>query len=266
MRGGRRLAPILEAVAARAAERRRERSVADLRRELEVDPERGRAFVDALRTPELSFIAECKRKAPSAGELSGEVDLGERVRAYARGGAAALSILTERDHFAGDLADLRAAPEVELPRLRKDFVLDEGMVLESAVAGASALLLIAACLEPARLVELRELAGECGLAVLLEVHEAEELDAAIAARPDAIGVNARDLTTFAIDLARGEALLPRIPAAFLRVAESGLHTLEDLRRARAAGADAVLVGTSLMRSGAPERQLSEWRSALSAGR
>lgn len=140
------------------------------------------------------------------------------------------------------------------------------MVLESAIAGASAVLLIAACLEPTRLVELRALAGECGLAVLLEIHEVGELDAALAARPEAVGVNARDLATFEVDLARCAALLPRIPADFLRVAESGLHTLEDVRRARATGADAVLIGTSLMRSGDPERQLSEWRCALAAWR
>ena len=262
MRPGPRLAPILEAVRRRAAERRANQSLADLRRELVPDPARRLRFVEALRGPGFAFIAECKRRAPSAGELSTEVDLAARIRSYAKGGAAALSILTEEDHFSGSLADLAAAPEVTIPRLRKDFVLDEGMVLESCAAGADAILLIAACLEPAQLRGLRELAGECGLAVLLEIHEPDELAPAVAAKPEAIGVNARDLTTFEIDLARTEELLPRIPDHFLRVAESGLSTIEDLRRVRRAGADAALVGTSLMRAADPGQLLAEWLEAI----
>jgi indole-3-glycerol phosphate synthase len=262
VRVSRKLKPIIEAVTQRSAERRAECSLADLRRELEVDPARRKAFVEALDTPSLEFIAECKRKAPSTGELSVEVDLGARIRAYSRGGAAVLSILTEGDFFGGDLADLRSAPEVTTPRLRKDFVIDEGMVLESAIAGAHAILLIAACLEAEQLRELRELAAECGLGVLLEIHEPAELEAALAAEPDAIGVNSRDLTTFDIDLARAEELLPRIPPALIRVAESGLHTIDDLRRVRNAGADAVLIGTSLMRSENPGSQLAQWKNDL----
>lgn len=262
MKPGPRLAPILEAVARRSKERRAEKSLADLRRELEPDPTRRQRFVEALGGSRLAFIAECKRRAPSAGELSKEVDLAERIRAYAKGGAAALSILTEQDHFSGSLTDLAAAPEIPLPRLRKDFVLDEGMVLESCAAGADAILLIAACLEPAHLRDLRELAEECGLGVLLEIHEPDELLPAIAAKPDAMGVNARDLSTFEIDLARTEKLLPQIPEEFVRVAESGLHTIDDLRRVRRAGADVALVGTSLMRAADPSVQLAQWLEAL----
>jgi len=262
MKPGPRLTPILEAVRRRSAERRAGQTLADLRRELEPDPARRRRFVDALGGPDFAFIAECKRRAPSAGELSTEVDLAARIRAYAKGGAAALSILTEADHFSGSLVDLAAAPEVSLPRLRKDFVLDEGMVLESCACGADAILLIAACLEPAHLRDLRELAEQCGLGVLLEIHDPDELAPAVAAKPDAIGVNARDLTTFEIDLARTEELLPEIPGTVIRVAESGLSTIEDLRRVRRAGADAALVGTSLMRAADPGQQLADWLEAL----
>jgi len=262
VRVGERLRPILEAVTARSAERRARKSLADLRAELEVEPARRAAFADALSAPGLAFIAECKRRAPSAGELSQEASLDERITAYERGGAAALSILTEEDHFQGSLADLRAAPAVGLPRLRKDFLLDEGMVLEAQLAGASAVLLIAACLEPARLAELREVAREAGLGVLIEVHDAEELELAATHAPEALGVNARDLRSFEVDLGVSLDLLPRMPEGVARVAESGLATLADLERVRAAGADAALVGTALMRSADPEATLRQWREAL----
>jgi len=262
MSTGTRLDPILASVREHAARRRRERSVADLRAELEPDPERRRRFVSALSRDRLAFIAECKRRSPSAGELSGEVDLLERARAYARGGADAVSVLTERDHFGGSPEDLARVAPAGLPRLRKDFVLDEGMVLESVAMGADAVLLLAVCLEGGLLAELRALARECGLAVLVEVHAADEIERAIATGPDCIGVNARDLTTFEVDLGTVVENLPRIPASCVRVAESGLRTVEDLRRVRAAGADAVLVGEALMRAGTPGETLRAWKEAL----
>jgi indole-3-glycerol phosphate synthase len=262
MSAGERLRPILAAVAERARLRRAHRSLSDLRAELEVDPRRARAFARALGGPELAFIAECKRRAPSAGLLSTEAGLDERIRTYARGGAAALSILTEADHFDGSLDDLRAAPEVALPRLCKDFLLDEAMLLEAQLAGASAVLLIVAGLEPGQLDQLREVARAAGLGVLIEVHDERELELAAPLAPEALGVNARDLSTFAIDLAVTERLLPLIPAGCLRVAESGLHDVDDLRRVRAAGADAALVGTALMRSADAAATLCEWRRAL----
>ena len=257
-----RLAPILKAVAERSAKRRLTRSLASLRADLEPDPSRVEAFVQALRRPGLALIAECKRKAPSSGALSAEVQLDERIRQYATGGADVLSILTEQDHFGGTLDDLAAAPEVELPRLRKDFVLDEAMLLEAQLAGAEAVLLIAACLQPTQLAELRDQAREAGIAVLLEVHDEAELELAVPLAPDALGVNARNLTTFEIDLAVSEALLPRVPAHLLRVAESGMHCLDDLKRMQRAGADAALVGTALMKSPDPSATLRSWRAAL----
>lgn len=259
-----RLKPILAAVAERAAERRKTTSLADLRSTLQADATRRQAFIDALSGPGLAFIAECKRRAPSSGELSTETALDERIRAYAAGGASALSILTEQDFFDGSLADLRAAPEVTIPRLRKDFLIDEAMVLEAQHAGASAVLLIAACLEPAHMADLREIAREAGLGVLIEVHDEQELEIAAPLAPEALGVNARNLTTFEIDLEVTIGLLPQIPTTCIRVAESGLHDLDDLRRVRAAGADAALIGTALMRSDDPGATLREWKAAFDA--
>lgn len=262
MTTGTRLDPILVSVRERAAVRRRERSVADLRAELEPDPARRERFVSALSGEGLRFIAECKRRSPSAGALSGETDLLQRADAYARGGADALSVLTEHDHFGGSLDDLGRVAASGLPRLRKDFVLDEGMLLESVHAGADAVLLLVVCLSAGQLGELRALAAECGLAVLVEVHHARELERAVAVEPDCLGVNARDLTTFEVDLGTVVARLPQVPERFVRVAESGLREIGDLRRVRAAGADAVLVGEALMRSADPGALLRDWKEGL----
>ncbi len=261
-----RLRPLVAAVAARAAARRRHQPVAALRRKVRADPGRRRRFLGALGQPGLRVIAECKRRSPVAGLLArnpGE-DLLPRARDYARGGAAALSVLTEEDHFLGSLDDLERLTPAGLPRLRKDFLLDEGMVLESALAGCEAVLLLAVCLEDAALAELRVLAGELGLAVLLEVHDETELERALAVAPDCLGVNARDLGSFRVDLGVVERLLPRVPAGLLRVAESGIRGPAELRRVRAAGADAVLVGEALMRSADPAATLQGWREAVDA--
>lgn len=253
-RTGTRLDPILEAVAERAAAREPVRVHA---------PAQGRLrFQEALGGAELSFIAECKRRAPSTGELSQETDLEERAHQYARGGAAALSILTEADHFGGGPLDLAAVAGTGLPRLRKDFTLSLQMVEESVPMGADAILLIVGCLEDELLRDLAVAARERGLFALVEVHDEEELERALRLEPDAIGVNARDLRDFSIDLATVERLLPRIPSGILRVAESGLHDVDDLQRVRAVGADAALVGTALMRSPDPARLLREWGEAL----
>ncbi len=261
-----RLGPIVHDVARRAAARRAERPLDVLRREVQPQPARRRRFLDALLAgPGPGVIAECKRRSPSAGDLAPGVDLAERAAAYARGGASCLSVLTEEDHFAGSLADLRAVGTT-LPRLRKDFLLDEGMVLESAAAGADAVLLLACVLDDARLAELRVLAGELGLAVLLEVHDEVELDRALAVSPDLLGVNARDLTTFRVDPARAAELLARVPSEVPAVAESGIRSAADVRRAAAAGARALLVGETLMRAVRPDTVLRGWRSQFAPPR
>ena len=262
---GTRLDPILERVRERAADRRLMLSVADLRKELEPDPSRGARFVEAIAGPELAIIAEYKCSSPSAGAIRGDGGgVAARVAEYAAGGADALSILTERDHFDGSPGDLAAAAAAPLPRLRKDFLLDEGMVLESVAWGADAVLLMAVCLPDPLLAELREVACEAGLAVLLEVHDEAELERAAAVDPDVLGVNARDLKTFEVDLATVERLVPLVPAGMLSIAESGVRGLPELRRVACAGASGALVGEALMRSDSPADTLRAWKEGLRA--
>jgi indole-3-glycerol phosphate synthase len=257
-----RLDPILRDVRVRLAERRSQLPLAQLRGMVKRDESRGRRFMGALRTGSLAIIAECKRASPSAGPLSGEIDWRLRATQYARGGAAALSVLTEYDHFHGAPEHLGEVRASGLPLLRKDFVLDESMVLESALWGADAVLLLPVALGGALLAELFAVAQQVGLAALVEVHDDAELERALALEPDLIGVNARDLTTFDVDLATVEHLLPRIPNWITRVAESGLRDERDLKRVRAAGADAALVGEALMRSTDPRALLAHWKAVV----
>ena len=257
-----RLDPIVADVRRRAEERRRAQPLAELRNRVRADESRRKRFVSAFRNGELGFIAELKRRSPSAGAIGAAGP--ELARAYRDGGAAALSVLTEADHFGGSLEDLAAVDFTGLPRLRKDFLLDEGMLLESAQHGADAVLLLAAILEPRSLRDLRERARDLGLAVLLEVHDERELDLALPLDPDLLGVNARDLRTFEVDLSTVERLLPLVPADAsgpVRVAESGIRTIADVRRVRLAGADAALVGEALVRDGDPAATLRAWKEA-----
>jgi indole-3-glycerol phosphate synthase len=191
--------------------------------------------------------------------------LSKRAEAYARGGARAISVLTEEDHFQGSPEDLRAVAGSGLPRLRKDFLLDEAMVLESVSMGADAVLLMACCLPGEQLRELREVARRAGLVVLLEIHDEAELERALAVEPDCLGVNARDLRTFEVDLPKALQLIRRVATMEshpLLVAESGILGPEQLQQAADAGADAVLIGESLMREEAPDRALAEWLEVL----
>ncbi|HEX9792993.1 MAG TPA: indole-3-glycerol phosphate synthase TrpC [Planctomycetota bacterium] len=263
MKTGTRLDAILEDVRRRAAARRGARTLGDLRAAARPDPAKRARFLQALAGPELGVIAECKRRSPSAGMLDEQADLLPRARAYAEGGANALSVLTESDHFHGAPADLERVEAAGLPRLRKDFLLDEGMLLESAAMACEAVLLLAVCLPGGMLGEMRALAGELGLAVLMEVHDEAELARAMDTSPDLLGVNARDLRTFEVDLATVERLLPLAPAGPRKVAESGIRTRADVMRVRAAGADAVLVGEALMRAGDPAGTLRAWRAGES---
>jgi indole-3-glycerol phosphate synthase len=210
-----------------------------------------RPFADVLRRgPGISLIAEHKRRSPSAGIIRSDLELEDVVVAYERGGAAALSVLTEGPSFGGSLDDLRAAREATgLPVLRKDFIVDPYQVDESFAAGADAILLIVAALGESELRELHDDARARGLAVLVEVHDADELAAAVAIGAEVIGVNNRDLTTLTVDVERTFELLPSIPEGTVVVAESGLSRRDQLDRLGEAGVDAVLIGEALMRSG-----------------
>ena len=220
-----------------------------------------RRFRDALSGPDIGVIAEFKRRSPSAGALRERPDLAEVVGAYARGGAVALSILTEGPNFEGALEDLHAARAAcELPLLRKDFIVDSYQLSEALIAGADAVLLIVAALETRELAALHDAARALGLDVLVEVHDRGELHRALEIGAEIVGVNNRDLRDFSVDLARTEALLGEIPRGVTVVSESGIARAEQLRRLHERGVDAVLVGESLMRSADPAAALAALRS------
>ncbi len=219
-----------------------------------------RRLHDALTRPGISVIAEFKRRSPSAGKLSDCPNLKEIVNAYERGGASALSILTEGPNFEGSLEDLCAAREVSnLPLLRKDFILDEYQLQEALAAGADAVLLIVAALERGELAVLHDSARVMGLDVLVEVHDREELHVALSLGADMIGINNRDLRDFSVDVERTERLMDEVPAGVAVVSESGIAVAEQLQRLKALGVQAVLVGESLMRSEDPEAALRTLR-------
>jgi indole-3-glycerol phosphate synthase len=209
-----------------------------------------RPFAEALaQGPGLSVIAEHKRRSPSAGVIRDDLRLEDVVAAYERGGASALSILTETTSFGGSLDDLRAARAAAgLPILRKDFIVDPYQLTEAAAAGADAVLLIVAALERSSLEALHARARELGLAALVEIHDAQELDIALQAGAEIIGINNRDLTTLQVDIGTTLELAPTIPAGRTIVAESGFTSRAQLDELGHAGVDAVLVGEALMRA------------------
>jgi indole-3-glycerol phosphate synthase len=218
-----------------------------------------RPFSEALTLPGISVIAEHKRRSPSAGEIRAGATVTEIVEAYERGGAVALSILTEQRHFGGSLDDLREALSASaLPILRKDFIVDPYQVYESAVAGADAILLIVAALRDDDLGLLYSEAGSLDLDVLVEVHDEEELERALeVVDADVIGINNRDLVDFSVDVERTYELLSDVPAGKTVVSESGFDTREQLDDLERVGVDAVLIGEALMRAPDVEAATSE---------
>jgi len=201
----------------------------------------------------VTVIGEIKRRSPSAGAIAPGLDPARHARAYIAGGARAISVLTDELHFGGtleDLRDVRAA--VGVPVLRKDFIIDPVQLFESRAAGASAILLIVRALDAEQLGELSAVAAGLGLARLVEVHTADELEQAASLAPEAIGVNSRDLATFAVSPEAVAPLLGAVPGDVIAVAESGIATREDVERVAGWGADAILVGTSLARDPNPE--------------
>jgi indole-3-glycerol phosphate synthase len=208
-----------------------------------------RPFQEALTRPGISLIAEHKRRSPSAGVILEGAEVADVVTAYERGGAAALSILTEPFHFGGSLEDVHAArAATHLPVLRKDFIVDPYQLYESAAAGADAVLLIVAALEPDVLLALHRDARSLDLDVLVEVHDEEQLEAALEVEAEVIGINNRDLDDFTVDIERTYELLSDVPAGKTVVSESGFSTRDELDELDRVGVDAVLIGESLMRA------------------
>src|SRR3954465_9245128 len=238
--------------------RRRDLSQADLEARLSVREE-DRPFNEALARPGISVIAEFKRRSPSAGQLAAEqVDVGAQVAAYERGGAAALSVLTDERHFGGSLADLRAARAAcDLPIIRKDFIVDPYQLYEAAVNGADAVLLIVAALSDGDLYALYQEARSIDLDCLVEVHDAEELERALEAGAEVIGVNNRNLDDMSVDIGTTYELMPDVPAGKTVVAESGISGRGELEELDRVGVDAVLIGGALMTAEDPEEKVRE---------
>jgi indole-3-glycerol phosphate synthase len=249
---------ITSAAREQVARRREQVSLEELERAISSRVE-GRPFNEALAAPGISLIAEYKRRSPAAGDLPRGADPVEQVvRAYERGGAAALSILTDGEHFGGTLADLRAArAATDLPILRKDFILDRYQLFEAAAAQADAVLLIVAALERDELAELHAQADALDLDCLVEVHDGDELEAALEVDAEVIGINNRDLTDFTVDLERTFELLADIPAGKTVVSESGIRSREQVDELERVGVDAVLIGETLMRADDPEQACRE---------
>jgi indole-3-glycerol phosphate synthase len=249
----------------------RRRAGADLRPQAELDrlvellpPTRG--FAEALRARrggahEIAVIAEIKRRSPSKGDLALALDPATLAAEYARGGAAALSVLTDEAFFSGSVADLeRASGAVALPILRKDFTVSFRDLYDARTMGADAALLIVAALDQHELAGLVVLAGELGLSALVEVHDEAELARALDAGATVIGVNQRDLHTFEVDTDRAVRVGEAMPDEVIRVAESGVRSPADVSRLFDAGFDAVLVGETLVRASDPAEALRELRS------
>jgi indole-3-glycerol phosphate synthase len=208
-----------------------------------------RDFAGALRAPGVSLIAEIKRASPSRGLLRHDFDAVGLAREYEANGAAAISVLTDQHFFQGSLDHLcTVRQDVGLPVLRKDFVFDPYQVYEARVAGADAVLLIVAALGDGDLKALHRLVQQLGMAALVEVHNAAELERALKIDPQIIGVNNRDLRTFKVDLETTARLRSLVPAEVILVAESGVHTRDDVARLATIGADAMLVGEALVRA------------------
>lgn len=269
------MAAILERIVAAARARvdktRREADLRQLERHAEMHVPRGfRRALQAKSRDGIAVIAELKKASPSKGLIRAEFHPAELARELAEAGATALSVLTDEEFFRGSLRNLReASAAVRVPCLRKDFIVDEFQLLEARANCADAVLLIVAALSSEELSSLAEGSRRRGLDVLCEVHDEGELQRALDAGCDLIGVNTRDLRTFKVDLETAFNLVARIPAGVVRVAESGIQSVEGVKRLRVAGYDAFLVGESLMRAASPGdalRELMQAPSRVSSGR
>jgi indole-3-glycerol phosphate synthase len=243
-------------VAKKREELRSAKPAPEWEREAEVCMSRRRDFRAALMAHTPAIIAEVKKASPSKGLLSADFDAARIAAQYESGGASAISVLTDESFFQGSLRDLESArARVSVPVLRKDFTIATLHVLEAAAHGADAILLIAAILSEREIRDFREAAARYKMAALVEVHNRRELDVAIAAGSDIIGVNNRDLGSFEVTLGTSLGLAEHIPAGALRVSESGIHDARDIARLREAGYTVFLVGEHLMKSGDPAEAL-----------
>lgn len=241
--------------------RRREIPQADLESRLSARGE-DRPFNEALVRPGLSLIAEFKRRSPSAGEIAAAAKVEDQVTAYERGGAAAVSVLTDELYFGGSLEDLRAARAAcGMPIIRKDFIVDRYQLYEAAVNGADAVLLIVRALDDEDLRALYEEARSIDLDCLVEVHNPEELERALEADAEVIGINNRDLDEQSVDIATTFELMPDVPAGKTVVAESGISGRAELEELDRVGVDAVLIGGALMSAPDPEAKTRELTGA-----
>jgi len=256
------LADIVEQKKAEAAELRPR--AAELERAGRHRLEPARDFAAALRAQSPAIIAEIKKASPSRGVLQPNFHPAAIAKDYEAGGAACLSVLTDGKFFQGSLGDLECArAAVSLPVIRKDFTIDQVQIFEAAAHGADAILLIAAILTGGQLREFRELAGELGMAALVEVHDGEELKKAIDSGAEIIGVNNRNLDTFEVSLDTSVRLSAQMPASVTRVSESGIFSRGDVERLQGAGFHAFLVGESLMKAANPAQALKALCSPLS---
>ncbi len=217
------------------------------------------SFYEALKKPGMSFICEVKKASPSKGLIAPDFPYLEIAREYEEAGASAISCLTEPYYFQGADAYLKEiAEEVKIPVLRKDFTVDEYMIYQACALGASAVLLICAILDDARLLQYRVLAGELGMDALVEAHDETEVERALKAGAKIVGVNNRDLRTFHVDMNNSIRLRAMVPEDVVFVSESGIRTAEDIRLLYENRVDAVLIGETLMRSGDKKAVLKAW--------
>ena len=260
-----RLDDLVDATRARLEERKRERPWNELEG-LVSSADRSLPFAEALSRPGTSVVAEYKRRSPSAGTIREGASVADVVRAYERGGAAALSILTEHDHFGGSLEDLVEARRAsDIPVLRKDFTIDPYQLYEAKAAGADAVLLVVGAMTQSELASLYREAHSLDLDALVEIHDDEELERALELDCDVIGINNRNLVDFSVDLQRTFDLLADVPAGKVVVSESGIHHRDQIDELEQVGVDAVLVGEALMRAPDPEAAARELTHSTDPG-
>jgi len=252
------LADIVAATRQRVEAAKRTADLRALERKAESHaPRRFRRSLEKKAAEGVAVIAELKKASPSRGTIRGTLHVAAIAPELERAGAAALSVLTEEQFFHGDLSDLvEASAATVLPCLRKDFTVDEFQLLEARANAADAVLLILSALDDSEFLRLHQRSRELGLDALCEVHDENELKRALDLGAEMVGVNNRDLRTFEVDLATSQRLAPKIPTSVLRVAESGIQRGDDIRRLRAFGYDAFLVGESLMRADNPGAELA----------